>query len=191
MDALALLHERVSVARLGGDMPDQAVLDNLFKAALRAPDHGMLRPWRFLTIGGDARLALGDLFVAAQGDAVLSDLEIARLRSKTLRAPLIVVVVAVLTEHPKIPQLEQLLSAAAAAQNLLLAAHAQGLGAIWRTGDMAYHEVVRAGLGVAAHEQIVWYLYVGQVEGKTHLLPNLSVAAYVTDWPGARPVEGN
>ena len=56
---------------------------------------------------------------------------------------------------------------------------------------MAYHEVVRAGLGVAAHEQIVGYLYVGQVEGKTHLLPNLSVAAYVTDWPGARPVEGN
>jgi len=63
MDALEALQQRVSAARLVGEVPAPEVLDNLFKAALRAPDHGMLRPWRFLTISGDARLALGELFL--------------------------------------------------------------------------------------------------------------------------------
>ena len=185
MDALEALQQRVSAARLVGEVPAPEVLDNLFKAALRAPDHGMLRPWRFLTISGDARLALGELFLKAQRADVpeMTEIQCQRAQAKPLRAPLIIVVVATLTEHPKVPELEQLLSAGAAAQNLLVAAHAMGLGAMWRTGAMAYHDVVRQGLGLQAHERLIGYLYIGEVQSKSRVLPNLAVADFVTAWP--------
>ncbi|MEJ6682524.1 MAG: nitroreductase [SAR86 cluster bacterium] len=186
MDALEALQQRVSAARLVGEVPAPDVLDNLFKAALRAPDHGMLRPWRFLTISGDARLALGELFLQAQRADVpeMTEIQCQRAQAKPLRAPLIIVVVATLTEHPKVPELEQLLSAGAAAQNLLVAAHAMGLGAMWRTGAMAYHDVVRQGLGLQANERLIGYLYIGEVQSKSRLLPTLAVADFVTAWPG-------
>jgi len=184
MDALHALQQRVSVARLAGPVPDQQTQDNLFKAALRAPDHCMLRPWRFLTISGDARLALGKLFASAQqaDNPDMTDVQHQRMLSKPLRAPLIVVVIAVLTEHPKVPELEQLLSAGAAAQNMLVAAHAMGLGAIWRTGGMSYHPLVRHGLALQEHERLLGFLYIGQIEGKTRLIPSLPIEAFVSPW---------
>ena len=155
---------------------------------MRAPDHGLLKPWRFLTISGAARLALGDLFVKAQlaDDPDMTAAQCQRAREKPLRAPLIIVVVAVITADSKVPKVEQLLSAGAAAQNILLAAFALGLGAIWRTGAMAYHQVVREGLELQAHEQIVGYLYLGERQGKPRLLPSVSVSEFVSAWPGKR-----
>jgi len=187
MDALQALQNRVSVGRLSGPVPDEQTQDNLFKAALRAPDHGMLRPWRFLTIAGDDRLALGELFVSAQkaDNPQMTEVEHQRMLAKPLRAPLIVVVIAVLSEHPKVPELEQLLSAAAAAQNMLVAAHAMGLGAMWRTGGMAYHPSVLVGLGLKSHERLLGFLYIGQITGKTRLLPELPVEAFVSAWTPA------
>ncbi|MFT4632828.1 MAG: nitroreductase [Candidatus Azotimanducaceae bacterium] len=184
MDALQALQQRVSVARLTGPVPDQQTQDNLFKAALRAPDHCMLRPWRFLTISGDAREALGELFVIAQqvDSPDMTAVQQQRMLAKPMRAPLIVVVIAVLTEHAKVPELEQLLSAGAAAQNMLVAAHAMGLGAIWRTGGMSYHPAVRQGLGLDEHERLLGFLYIGQIEGKTRLIPSLPIETFVTAW---------
>jgi len=191
MDALQALQQRVSVARLAGPVPDQQSQDSLFKAALRAPDHGMLRPWRFLTISGDDRLALGELFVSAQqaDNPDMTEVRHQRMLAKPLRAPLIIVVIAVLTEHAKVPELEQLLSAGAAAQNMLVAAHAMGLGAMWRTGGMAYHPTVQLGLGLKEHERLLGFLYVGQIEGKPRELPNLSIEAFVSPWVPSRWVK--
>ena len=58
-----------------------------------------------------------------------------------------------------------------------------GLGAMWRTGAMAYHDVVRQGLGLQAHERLIGYLYIGEVQSKSRVLPNLAVADFVTAWP--------
>jgi nitroreductase len=91
-------------------------------------------------------------------------------------------VIAALTEHPKVPELEQLLSAGAATQNMLVAAHAMGLGAIWRTGGMSSHTLVRQGLAIKDHERLLGFLYIGQIEGKTRLIPSLAVDAFVTPW---------
>jgi nitroreductase len=144
----------------------------------------MLRPWRFLTISGDAREALGELFVIAQqvDSPDMTAVQQQRMLAKPMRAPLIVVVIAVLTEHAKVPELEQLLSAGAAAQNMLVAAHAMGLGAIWRTGGMSYHPAVRQGLGLDEHERLLGFLYIGQIEGKTRLIPSLPIETFVTAW---------
>lgn len=186
MDALTALHNRVSSPRLSGNPPSREVLDNIFRAALRAPDHAQLRPWRFLVIQGEARERLGDLFVSAQqtDDPALSQQAMEKARSKPMRAPTLIVVIASVSEHPKVPEVEQLISAGAAAHSMLLAAFAQDVGAMWRTGSMAYHPAVEKGLGLKANERIVGYLYVGEVEGRTRTLEPLPLSDYVSEWQG-------
>jgi nitroreductase len=65
MDALSLLLGRNSAAKLCEPAPHGDALENIYQAALRAPDHARLKPWRFLSVAGDGRYALGDLFADA------------------------------------------------------------------------------------------------------------------------------
>ena len=118
-----------------GPTADQ--LDLMFRAGLRAPDHGQLHPWRFLIIEGDARHKLGELFAAAlrERDAGAAEEALQKARNMPLRAPMLVLVIASVKPHPKVPEGEQLLAAGCAAHGLLLAAHARGIGAVWRTGS--------------------------------------------------------
>ena len=182
--ALDLLLSRVSVSRVGGELPSTKALQNIFTAALRAPDHAGLKPWRYLKIAGEQRGKLGELFVSAklQDDPNLDQAAIDKLKKKPLRAPLVIVVIASIRHHPKVPEIEQMLSAAASAQNMLLAAHMQGIGAMWRTGSMTYHSRVREGLDVAQNEKIIGFIYLGSIEGKTRLVPEMNVSQYVKDW---------
>ncbi|MDE3740060.1 nitroreductase family protein [Metapseudomonas resinovorans] len=184
MEALDALLNRVSLARLHEPAPDAAQREVLFRAALRAPDHGYLRPWRFLTIEGEGRAKLGELFVSAvlAKDPQAPEAATTKARNMPLRAPLMVVVVATLQAGHKVPEVEQLLSAGCAAHGMLLAAHALGLGAIWRTGDMAYDLTVANGLGLAENERVVGFLYLGSVEGERRAAPELAPADFVQNW---------
>lgn len=186
MDALDALLNRVSVPRLVEPAPNAAQRELLFRAALRAPDHGQLRPWRFLTIEGAARERMGELFAEALqvADAEASAEALSKARGMPLRAPLLVVVIARVQEHPKVPASEQVIAAGCAAHGMLLAAHAQGIGAVWRTGDMAYNAHVAKGLGLAAHEQVIAYLYLGTPERELRRVPDVSVEAFVSAWEG-------
>ncbi|MFI8481196.1 nitroreductase [Pseudomonas sp. NPDC078700] len=185
MDALDALINRVSVPRLSEPAPDAEQREVLFRAALRAPDHGQLRPWRFLTVEGDARQALGELFAEAlmAGDAEPSPEALNKARAMPLRAPLMVVVIASVKASPKVPAQEQIIAASCAAHGILLAAHAQGIGAVWRTGDMATNAHVAAGLGLSANEQVVAYLYLGTAERELRTPPTLNVEDFVSAWP--------
>jgi nitroreductase len=184
MDALTALHNRVSVSRLTEPAPDQPALDNMFKAAMRAPDHGLLRPWRFLVLQGTARERLGELCAQAalQDEPELPPAQLNKLRSKPLRAPMIIVGICSPRDHPKVPLLEQQLAAGAAINNLLIAAHAQGIGAIWRTGPMATHDTVTHGLGLTAQESILAFLYLGTPDGPLRPLKEEDYNPYVQDW---------
>ena len=191
MDALTLLHSRNSAPKLTEPAPTGEALENMLKAALRAPDHARLQPWRFLTIQGEARARLGELFVgaeqlrlAAAGEPPMERDACDRLAAKALRAPLIIVVIAALKEHPKVPALEQLLSAGCAAHGILLAAHAQGYAGIWRTGGNAYDPEVKRGLGLSETEEIVGYLYLGTLDGGYKPLKNLPVEDFCQSWTG-------
>jgi nitroreductase len=185
MDAQQLLQQRVSSPLLGDQPPTAEQLDNMFAAALRAPDHGALRPWRFLTVAGADRTKLGELFLKAglSSDAQMSDLKQDKLRTMPLRAPLIIAVIACTREHAKVPVIEQQLSAGAAAQNLLLSAFSQGVGGIWRTGDMAYHPVVMQGMGLVDGEQIIGFIYLGSQPERLKSVPALDPADFVQTWP--------
>lgn len=184
MDALDALINRVSVARLGEPAPTPEQRELLLRAALRAPDHGQLRPWRFLTIEGEARETLGELFARAElvRDAQAPTTVLDKVRAMPLRAPLLVAVIACLREHPKVPESEQLLAAGCAAHGMLIAAHALGLGAIWRTGALSHDPTVYAGLGLADHERLLGFLYMGTPQGERRMPQQLDPAEYVASW---------
>lgn len=163
MDALTVLQQRVSVSRLDAPAPTKAQRDALLLAAVRAADHGNLKPWRFLFIEGEGLKRLGELFVrvALANKPESSAAELERFKNMPKRAPMIAVAIAVCQEHPKVPIIEQVISAGAATQNLITAAYALGLGAMWRTGEMAYDQQVMAELGLSQHEKIVGFIYLG------------------------------
>jgi nitroreductase len=184
MNALEALHTRTSCSRLTEPAPTSAQLDNIYKAALRAADHALLTPWRFLCIRGESLDKLGDLFVSAatEADPTLSETKIASIRLKPRRAPLIIVVVTQHQDHPKVPAIEMDLSAGAATQNMLLAAHAQNLGGMWRTGSMAYNQRVKKGLGLSDNENITGFLYLGSRSVPPRKLKHPLPTDYFMDW---------
>ena len=165
MQAIDALLKRRSAKALTDPAPDDGALELLLESAARACDHGRLRPWRFIVIRGSARERLGalmaDQLLRAQPAASAESLQ--RERQKPLRAPLIVAVAATPNASTNIPAIEQILSAGAAAQNVMLAATALGFGAMWKTGAAAYDETVKVALGLESQDTIVGFLYLGTV----------------------------
>ena len=183
--AINVLVNRVSCALLREPAPVGEQRELIQRAALRAADHRRLRPWRFLMIEGEGLVQLGELFANARrhDDPALSpDLE-ARTRGLPSRAPLVIVAIASLVEDAKVPEWEQLLSAGATVQNMLNACHALGFGAIWRTGDLARHQMVCHGLGLTADEAVVGFVYVGTPQVLPREAPVLAVADFFRRWP--------
>jgi nitroreductase len=158
--ALDLLMSRQSRWPLGEPGPSRVELDRVFDAALRAPDHGLLQPWRFVLIRGDARQALGEVFVQA-ARARDPDGEPERFRAKAMAAPLLIAMGAHLRAGHKVPELEQLLAVGAAAMNMLNALHILGYGGFWSTGLNARDENVKQALGFGSSDQLIGFLYVG------------------------------
>lgn len=184
MDALTLLKSRNSAARLCAPGPDDNALAEIFASASRAPDHGRLRPWRFLLVRGDALSALGELFAdaAQERDSSVSEADLLRCRQQPLRAPLILVVIACISEHPTVPRIEQQLSAGCAAYGALLAAEALGYAGIWRTGANAFDQIVHRGLDLESHEEISGFLYLGTRGGQSKPLPELAQTDFMKEW---------
>ena len=189
MDAIEALTTRASPAALVAPAPDAATLERILGAAMRAPDHGRLRPWRFIVVEGAAREAFG----AVLGDALLrrepaaGEATLAKERAKPLPAPLIVVVAAALRAHRGVPAIEQIVAAGAAAENILVAAHALGFGAFWRTGAPAYDDTVKRALGLAAEDAIVGFLYLGTPAAPLPPTPPADLAPHLTRWQ--RPID--
>lgn len=185
MDALDLLLTRTSMSRLQAPAPSAEQLDIMYRAALRAPDHGQIRPWRFLTVEGQGREALGELYAQAllHQNPQASAEQIKRARAMPLRAPMVIIVIACKQEHPKVPEYEQLIAAGCAAHGLLLAAQAQGLGAFWRSGEMTDNKHVTQQLGLQENEQIIGYIYVGTPSSDCRTGAQLEPAEFVGSWP--------
>lgn len=164
-DAIELLKTRRSVKPLdlGEPGPSEAELDTILTIAARVPDHGKLVPWRFLVFSGAARLHAGEAIAAAfrtaHPEATPEQIDFERRR--LARAPLVVGVVSRAAPHVKIPEWEQVLSAGAAAMNLVTAVHALGYAASWITEWYAYDRAVLDALGLAAHERIAGFVHIG------------------------------
>ena len=185
MEALDALTQRVSGSALVEPAPDELELHTILSAAARAPDHGRLRPWRFIVLRGAARQRLGRLMAEAyrQRWPEATPVQLEKEAGKPLRAPLVVVVAAKVNEQSHIPPIEQILSAGAAAENIMLAAYAMGYGCAWKTGDAAYDPAIKAAFDLAPSDAIVGFLYLGTNSGTISLPEPLDLASHVIEWP--------
>lgn len=188
MHAVDALTSRVSAAALTDPAPDAETLALILRAGLAAPDHGRLRPWHFIVIQGSKRAMFGELLARSlkARQASASDADMDRERAKAMRAPLIVVVAAKVKPEAKIPEIEQIVATAAAAENILVATHALGFGGNWKTGAPAYDQGIKAALGLAANDHIVGFLYLGTLARPLQTRPEIDLAAFVTEWAGNR-----
>jgi len=183
-DALELLKTRRSVKpiELVAPGPTAAELDTLLTVASRVPDHGKLTPWRFIVFAGEARRKAGDLiaqvFKANHPEA--KDEHVDFERERLARAPLVIAVVSRAGPHVKIPEWEQVLSAGAAAMNLVTAAHALGFAATWITEWYAYDRGVLEALGLGPNEKIAGFVHIGRPKQPPEDRPRPPLAEIVT-----------
>src|SRR5947209_12283838 len=162
---LTLLETRRSgkPRELIGPGPSAQELERILTIAARAPDHGKLHPWRFVTVGDDQRDALAALLKAALAEENPEASDAHRQKEEEFAhyaGQLVVLVSAPLQDH-KIPQWEQELSCGAAGMSLLLAAHALGYVAGWVTGWRAYSKRVRSAF-CGPGERIGGFIFIGQ-----------------------------
>jgi len=193
VDALDAIFARRSIGRLGEPGPGPDDLATVLAAAAAAPDHGELRPWRFVVLAGEAKDAFGAVLAGAYlarcraAGTSPTDGQVAKERTKLGRAPVVVVVAAVHRPSDLIPWAEQLAAGAAAAENALVAATALGYGSMWRTGDPVRDPAVKAALGLAGDDAIVGFLYLGTpADGATRPPRRPDLTGLVDHWSPPR-----
>lgn len=181
---LELLKTRRSprIADLREPGPSASEIEALLTAAARVPDHGKLVPWRFLVMQGEKKkeiaAALVSIFKKSHPEATEDQLRKEPERFKG--SPLVVAVVSKASEHVKIPEWEQILSAGAACMNLVVAAHALGYGANWVTGWSAYERPALDLIGVGADERVAGYIHIGTPSAAQEERPRPALEDVVT-----------
>ena len=166
MQVLEAIRTRRSIGKVLPDRPTRQEIETILDAATWAPCHHLTHPWRFIVIAGDERHELGKVMAKSKIRRMIDEGrdtsgEEERLIAKALRAPVIIAVGVEPAEGAKIVPIEEIEAGAAAVQNMLLAAHGIGLGAMWRTGDPAYDPEVRNYLGLSERGSLLGFVYVG------------------------------
>ncbi len=163
MDVLEAIHTRHSIAQVKPNPVPRALIEKILSAAVQAPNHYQVRPWRFAVMTGASRERLGDVMAqstkANKPDASQDDLN--KDRGKPLRAPVVIAVAADKPGLTKAKEIENVCATAAAIQNMLLAAHALGLAAMWRTGPSATDPAVKQFFGWEADQRLIGFVYIG------------------------------
>lgn len=166
MDVFEAIYGRYSQGKVKPDPLPRELIEKLLDAAVQAPNHYKVRPWRFVVLTGEGRDKLGEVMAASQRDRYpdLPPEAFDKARATPLRAPVLITAGVDKPSEPKVLEIENICAAATACQNLLLAAHAMGLGAKWRTGEWARDAKVKEFLGFKADQHIIAFLYIGYPE---------------------------
>jgi nitroreductase len=184
-----LLATRRSVKFLRGPAPAQDELEQILQAAMSAPDHGGLKPWRFKLIRGQAIARLADMALAAvkaSGDARMTPEKEKSTRAWLSGVPLVIAVAQHIDhDNKKIPETEQLLATGAAVMNILNAAHMLGYGAYWSTGLGTYNEAVQDALGFDALDyRFLGFVVLGTPVNEVQPIKRMPFSDVVTEWTG-------
>jgi len=164
------------------EAPPRELVERVLDAGNRAPNHKLTQPWRFFVLRGDARLeyasarASDQIAFQSSRVSVPSDAWATQCREMTaqnlLRAPLVIAVGCQPAQLPDLPDWEELAAASAAVQNMLLAAHALGLGAAWKSRSCPLPGAV-AWLGLPPHAQLIGHVLLGYADPAVPLKPKV------------------
>ena len=184
MKTIDALLTRNSSPKLTNPIPTEEQLDIAYQCALRAPDHAWIRPWKFIQITGKGLDKLSDAFIstAKKLDPNTKPEILEKYKSAPFRAPLIIIVISSIKEHHIVPEIEQILSAGAAAQNMLIAAHSMGYSGIWRTGLISFNKEVSKSYDLDDNDIVIGYLYIGTPEKKMTLPLKSNTNDFVINW---------
>ena len=179
-----LKRRSVSANALGDPGPDRAQLEQILTAAARVPDHKKLTPWRFILFEGEARDAFGRVLaeVCREEEPEPSAIRLETEAKRFLRAPVVVAVISRVKSDVPVPEWEQVLSAGAACQNLVLAASALGFGVNWITEWYAFSGGVRRALGLVENERVAGFIYIGTAKEKPEERPRPALEEIVSAW---------
>jgi nitroreductase len=163
MDAMKAILTRHSITKVKPDPVPRETIEKLLQAAVQAPNHYRVRPWRFVVLTGESRQALGEVMAQAlkKQNPELPEAGMQIEREKPLRTPVLIAVGVDKPADPRVLEIENICAAAAAVENLLLAAHAEGLGAKWRTGSAARDPDVKRFLGFSPDQELISFVYLG------------------------------
>ena len=179
-----LTRRSVSANNLGAPGPSQHQIEQMLTAAARVPDHKKLVPWRFLLFQGDARKEFGKLLagICQREERDVGPFRLETEANRFMRAPLVIAVISRVLKNAAAPEWEQVLSAGAACQNLLVAATALGFGAQWITEWYGYSQGVRAALKLAENERVAGFVYIGSAKEKPEERERPALADIVQCW---------
>ncbi len=167
MDIWEAIRGRRSVGRVSAEPVAREKIERILEAANWAPSHHGTEPWRFYVMTGAGRdvlaRAYGDV-AAHQAGGTLDAEARAKHGTKAYRAPVVIAAAVSPSADPKVIVAEEYAAAHASVQNLLLAVHALGLAAIWRSGEPMYHPAMAEAFGLSEGEALVGLLYIGHPE---------------------------
>lgn len=182
-NTLDLIHARRSIGILTEPAPTAEQVETAVQAALAAPDHRQLTPWRFYTVSGEDLQGFSELLVeTAKAQGVEDPEKLARVAKHPERAPLIIVCVTKVVEHVKVPPFEQLLSTGAAVQNMLLAFEEMGFGTMWRSGDATVADVFKQQFHAGDDDFISGIIYVGSKAKEPKAKPRRDTTDFLSEW---------
>ena len=166
MNVIEAIYRRRSLGKVRPDPVPRSEIEKLLGAAVQAPNHYKVRPWRFVIVAGEARNRLGEAMASGfhRRFPQVDDTGLDKERAKPLRAPVIIAVGVDRPEEARVVEIENVCAAAAAVQNILLVATELGLAGYWRTGDAARDPEVKEFLGLAADQDLIAFLYLGYPE---------------------------
>ena len=187
-DTIKTILSRRSVSKLSHPAPSSKELKMILKAASSAPDHGSLRPFRFIVFEGEQKLRFAKVLMEALRNRAeskgsnLTEGQLKKENAKFERAPTVVAVAAKIDVYSKIPEIEQLLSAAAAVENLILAAKSLNYDSMWRTGEATYDSYIKKAIRLEENDHIVAWVYLGTDSSGNDEPRDPSVTDLVTFW---------
>ncbi len=171
MTVFETIKNRRSIGKMTAERPTRQQIERILEAATHAPNHHKVQPWKFIVLAGQARQELGEVMAESlasrlQESGYLQDDDkvqalLNKERTKLLRSPVVIAVVAERPQQPKVLAIENIEATAAAVQNMLLTAEELGLAAMWRTGDAAYDPRVKRWLGIDPEDHITAFVYLG------------------------------
>ena len=172
MDVMTAIKTRRSIGKVKSDPVPKEMIETILEAGTWAPCHHQTEPWRFFVLTGDARNSLGKLFAQMVKDNMKEPIteedkkRLEREHNKPLRAPVIIAVAVEPSDNSKVFIQEEFAAVHSSVQNMLLAVHALGLGAVWRTGEVCYAPEVKQYFGLNGKSELVGFLYIGYPDMK-------------------------